>query len=322
MPSTYSVSGFVLQDSPGILVAGISGQWLLRRTSPSWRIKNPVKGFQRVVRQERAQEIALAVLDQGRTFPNTIVLATNARDIESRNGKLQLPTAIRFMVVDGQHRLWAQRFANFDATYGCVIHLGLTEKDMAKLFLEINDNQRRVPSSLRWDLVRLVRPDDDPDAIKAAELVYELAQDEKSPLYQRVDLTGEQGEMDIKQSSIAPEIKSLVSARRGVMKGLAFEQYFEALIRFIAAVKSVDPSGWKTSESQLAKARVLRALLRLIPEIATAEGKPPHEVTTAKYAEYLGKIDLHSLDSDNIRALQGSAGIKAIHDTIKSQVGL
>lgn len=314
--------GFLLQEEPQVFVAGISGKWLLKRATPSWRIKNPAKGFQRVVKKERAEEIAIAVLDQGRSFPNTIVLATNKRDIEAKDGQLRLPGNTRFLVVDGQHRLWAQRFSDHDATYGCVIHTGLTEREMARLFLEINDNQRRVPSSLRWDLVRLVRPEDDPHAIQAAELVYELATDSKSPLYQRIDLTGEQGEMDVKQGSIAPEIKSLVSSRKGQMKGLAFESYYEGLVRFLAAVKSVDPTGWRESNSPLVKARVLRALLRLIPEISLNKKKPPHEIDTADYAAFLRKIDLRALDPEKIRAIQGSSGIKEIQDTIRAQIGL
>jgi hypothetical protein len=62
---------------------------------------------------------------------------------------------------------------------------------MAALFLEINDNQRRVPSSLRWDLVRLVRSDDQATAM-TADIVYELAERKESPFYDvGIDLTGE-----------------------------------------------------------------------------------------------------------------------------------
>jgi hypothetical protein len=80
-----------------------------------------------------------------------------------------------------------------------------TEQQMAALFLEINDNQRRVPSSLRWDLVRLVRSDDQATAM-TADVVYELAQRKESPFYDvGIDLTGEKKELTIKQGSLAPE---------------------------------------------------------------------------------------------------------------------
>ncbi|MFQ5870201.1 MAG: DGQHR domain-containing protein [Candidatus Zixiibacteriota bacterium] len=175
MPNTLKVKGFVLQQEPQIYLTALPGRELLKRCTPKWRIKNPKKGFQRVVKEERAKEIAVAVLDQSRTFPNAIVLATNVSSFPLNNGTLNIPQKTMFLVVDGQHRLWSQNFSSYDATYGCVIHMGLTEVDMARLFLEINDNQKRVPSSLRWDLVRLVRPEDDPYAIEASELVWDLA---------------------------------------------------------------------------------------------------------------------------------------------------
>ena len=103
--------------------------------------------------------------------------------------------------MDGQHRLWAQRFSNKDAQYACIIHLNKTEKEMAELFLEINDNQRRVPSSLRWDLVRLVKPEGDEAAIMASELVLALVERQDSPFYIAIDLTGEQKDVSIKQGS-------------------------------------------------------------------------------------------------------------------------
>ena len=90
---------------------------------------------------------------RGGPFPNAITLATDLKDFKSSDQGIVLPKKVKFLVVDGQHRLWAQTFSEVDGQYACIIHLRKTEKEMAELFLEINDNQRRVPSSLRWDLV-------------------------------------------------------------------------------------------------------------------------------------------------------------------------
>jgi DGQHR domain-containing protein len=320
MAKSMSVSAFELQQEPSIIVAAVPGQWLLEHSTPSWRIKDPMKGFQRIVKEQRARDIALAVLNQGRTFPNAIVLATNARRLTITSGQVALPGHIKFLVVDGQHRLWAQKFAEHEATYACVIHTGLTEVEMARLFLEINDNQKRVPSSLRWDLVRLVRPDDDPAAIKAAELVYELATDSASALLQRIDLTGEQGAIELKQGSVAPELKTLVSTKKAGFKALDFEKTFEILCRYLAAARSVDPDQWRSGESPLTKPRVLRGLLRLLPDIVVKHGKPAETLSAQVFAEYLSRIDRDSLSAENIRAIQGSAGIKQIYDHLRHQV--
>lgn len=323
MSKPVDVNAILLQDDPSHIVsAAIRGKWLLEHCTPSWRMHDPKKGFQRIVREERARQIAIAVLDQNRTFPNSIVLATNQPRVPITAGKLHLAANTKLLVVDGQHRLWAQTFSNHDALYSCVVHFGLTERQMAELFLEINDTQKRVPSSLRWDLVRLVRPDDDPAGIAAAELVYELATSETSPLFQRIDLTGEQGQIVLKQGSLAPELKTLANSKRAGFKDLDFGQQYECLIRFLAALQSRDPDGWRSGTSPLLKARVLRALIRLIPDIAIHEKKPPHEVPPSRYLASFQRINLASLDSEQIRAAQGSAGMKEIQGTIKLQMGL
>ena len=131
-----------------------------------------------------------------------------------------------------------------------------TEKEMAELFLEINDNQRRVPSSLRWDLVRLVRPAGDEAAVTASELVYELATRPDSPFYIAIDLTGEQKDVSIKQGSLAPEIKGLVSKAKK-KHNPTFEEYIALLIRFFSAIRSLDTQGWGKSRNSILQSQSL-----------------------------------------------------------------
>lgn len=319
---SLKVLGIVLQEKPLIYLTTLPGQWLLKHTTPVWRIKDPERGFQRVVKEERARRIAVAVLNEQRAFPNAIVLATNVKSFRKPGNKMTIPGRTRFLVVDGQHRLWAQKFSEFEAQYACVIHMGQTEEEMAKLFLEINDNQKRVPASLRWDLVRLVRPDEDPHAIKTAELIYELTTDDTSPLYQRVDLTGEQKEISLKQGSLAPEIKQIVSSKTSALRKLDFETQCEIIKRYISAIRDLDPDGWKTGETPFYSARVMRALLRLLPKLIESIEDDPGKITAAKYGEVLNHIDPASLDKTKIVAVQGAAGINQIYEQIRAQLPL
>ena len=314
------VPGFILQEAPRIYSTAISGKWLLDHSTPSWRIDDPQKGFQRIVREERARQIAVGVLDQNRTFPNAIILATDIEVLQIENGQLTLPAKIKFLVVDGQNRLWAQEYSDFDANYACLIHTGLTEVGMARLFLEINDNQKRVPSSLRWDLVRLVRPDDDPYSIGAADMVYSLASEKSSPLFQRIDLTGEQYEITLKQGSLTPEIRNLLSSRKSPIHSLSFEQQYHLFVQYFIAIREVDNQGWKTEESRFYKARIIRALLRLLPELVLKIRVDPESLRYTHFLPYLERIEENTLDTEKIKAVQGSAGIKAIYEQIYEQV--
>jgi DGQHR domain-containing protein len=307
-----------LQTTPPVYVIVISGTWLLTHTTPSWRIKDPLKGFQRIVNETRAKQIARTVLDRGRAFPNAITLATNVKDFRWSGNDIILPDKAKFLVVDGQHRLWAQKFSDTDGQYACIIHLNKTEREMAELFLEINENQRRVPSSLRWDLVRLVRPEKDEATVTAADLVYLLATREDSPFYLSVDLTGEDRGDSIKQGSLAPEIKTL-AAKAKKKHNPTIEQYESLLIQFFSAVKSLNPNGWGDPASTYYRARVLRALIRVLVDLVL-EARSLDTLTAPFFLTKLQKIDPETLSEDRLRAAQGSAGVADLYRTIKNQV--
>lgn len=319
MSKKVKFPGFLLQETPAIYAASLPGRWLLERTSPSWRIQDPIKGFQRTVREDRARQIALNVLEQNRTFPNAIVLATDATNFSAKECNVEIEPTVRFLVVDGQHRLWAQYFSEFEANYACLIHVGLSEVDMANLFLEINDNQKRVPSSLRWDLVRLVKRDIDLYTTAAAELTYLLAIERESPLFQLIDLTGERSEIELKQGSIAPEIKNYLQKTRALEQG-TFDIQYPLLVRYLKAMEIIEGSAWGTKTSVFYKARTLRALLKLLVDIVSQKDFKIEEASTKVFTPYLRKINRNNLEPDVIRAKQGAAGIKAIYDELFEQV--
>lgn len=316
--STKAFPALRLQEAPPVYVVVISGTWLLQHTTPSWRIKDPIQGFQRIVKDDRAKQIARTVLDQGRAFPNAITLATNIKDLKKIGNEIVFPSNVKLLVVDGQHRLWAQNFSTTDGQYACIVHLDKSEKEMAQLFLEINDNQRRVPSSLRWDLVRLVRPEKDEATVTAADLVYALATREDSPFYLSIDLTGEQKGESIKQGSLAPEIKTLVSRARK-NHNPTVDQYESLLIQFFSAVRSLNPSGWGDPSSTYYRARVLRALIRLLVDLVL-DAQSLNELSAPFFFAQLQKIVPETLSEDKLRQAQGSAGVADLYQAIKSQV--
>src|SRR4051794_338743 len=125
IPSTsLDVPGIVLHTQPDVYLTALPGRWLLQHSTPSWRIAEPQKGFQRIVKEQRAKEIARNVLDVDRTFPNAITLATTARTFRVADGSLRLPADAKFLIVDGQHRLWAQKYSMAEGMYPCVVHMG------------------------------------------------------------------------------------------------------------------------------------------------------------------------------------------------------
>ena len=146
----------------------------------------------------------------------------------------------------------------------------------------------------------------------------QLATRKESPFYISIDLTGEQKDVSIKQGSLAPEIKTLVS-RSKRKHNPTLEEYLTLLIRFFAAIRSLDPQGWGDPTSTYYKARVLRALVRLLVDIV-AEARSFTEVTAESLLQKLQKIDPTTLSDERVRAAQGSAGVMDLYTEIKKQV--
>lgn len=325
-PVDVRAFGMTLQAEPRVYLTALPGRWLVNHSTPSWRAKDPIKGFQRIVKEDRAKAIARHVISEGRTFPNAITLATTVDRFTEAPPEIVFPAKSKFLVVDGQHRLFAQKFAEKEALYPCVIHMGRTESDMAKLFIEINDTQRRVPSSLRWDLYRLVR-DEDESLVATSDIVYELTVRKESPFYSAdpsypattaLDRTGEDQSLTIKQGSLAPEIKRIVARHVIKNESLTPDECVELLIRFFVAIRSLDPKGWGNPKSAFFKARVLRALLRVLDDLM--KDTDASSLTGAVLRAHFLKIDQATLSDEEVRKVQGSAGVQDLYTLMKAQV--
>jgi DGQHR domain-containing protein len=147
------------------------------------------KYYQRIVESGRLRSIA-SYVDSGRYFPNAAIIAfgvspkfTPFKEVESsipnwsKNvefGCLSFPVTYRSCwIVDGQHRLYGMsKTAQLDPSMPIVAIDGATLESQAQLFLDINKNQKQVPSDLVWDLEGEMRPNS-PDGI-VSRVVKEL----------------------------------------------------------------------------------------------------------------------------------------------------
>ena len=318
------VQAIVLSKDPNIYLTALSGRWLLSHATPSWRIRDPEKGFQRIVNKTRAKAIARTVLDERRAFPNAIVLATKAKTFKHVTNGVVLPETSKFLVVDGQHRLHAQKYSDVVGEYPCVIHMNRSEAEMAELFLEINANQRRVPSSLRWDLYRLVRGEDrDQATVMTSDIVYALATYDDSPFAaeQQIDLTGEDTErrsLTIRQGSLAPEIRTLLRRHLKKTPDRGFEDYLTLFVRFFTAIRSLNPDEWDEAKSPFFRARILRAMIRVLDKMM--QSTEIEVLTTLRLRKVFRRIKPETLSDEAVRRAQGTAGVRDLYEEIAKQV--
>jgi len=112
------------------------------------------------------------------------------------DGKLQIPVVpAAAQVIDGQHRLEGLRQAIEEKeeigeqVVMVVLVQNLSTPDAAKIFLNINTEQKPVPDSLVYDLFGEVRSKDY-YIVRAKDIATKLHEDKNSPYYQSIKMPG------------------------------------------------------------------------------------------------------------------------------------
>ena len=154
--------------------------------------------IQRVLSNQRVKQIREYVL-QGKNFFNTFILNWNEdrHPLKFLNGNIEIPVIpVSAQVIDGQHRLAGLQAAmEIDPTVGertvlVSFTIGLSTKDAAQIFLNINTEQKPVPKSLIYDLFGIVESDKEHAINRSKDIASELNENEESPYYKLIKFPG------------------------------------------------------------------------------------------------------------------------------------
>lgn len=152
---------------------------------------NPKDGYQRLLSQKRASDIA-QYLDDGNIIPGSIILSAQAGchiEYDAANNKITLDnTKANLFVIDGQHRLYGASLCESDILLPVCIFAGLELKQEVQYFLDINSNQKGVPKTLRIELLKFLSEPESPEAV-LIRLFKELGEEIDSPLYGKTSAT-------------------------------------------------------------------------------------------------------------------------------------
>lgn len=125
----------------------------------STRDDDPLAGFQRVLDEKRALEIAKYIDEGHGTIPSSIIVsAQECAEIEivGKGRTLEYtPNPKAFLILDGQHRVYGFSKAKSVLRVPVIIYVGLTRKEESRLFIDINSKQKGVPTELLLDIKRM-----------------------------------------------------------------------------------------------------------------------------------------------------------------------
>lgn len=132
------------------------------------RESDPEQGFQRSLSEARADDIGRYLSAGTGSIPTNVVLSAqrDAALIYNNRSKTisfeRVPNS--FLVLDGQHRLWGYAKSPVKHRVPVAIYEGLTRAEEARLFIDINTNQRGVPAALLLDIKRLAEMESNKEA--------------------------------------------------------------------------------------------------------------------------------------------------------------
>lgn len=253
------------QHGKAMYVFVTDSRTLFQFATVSRREENKERGYQRNLKESRARSIASYIDDQRGLIPNNIVINFENGTV-FKEGMLWIPQKDdAAWVIDGQHRLYGMRLAKTSLTVSVLAFIGLSLEDQVSLFIKINREQRGVPSSLYLDLLVFIGDEDSLDR-KVRDLIDQLNQEEDSPWFANIDMTGA-GKGDISLANFARKLKPLVDPQRGVLQPYTFEEQYKIMANYFDGIKSVFLNQWSDKNKKLTKTLGFGALMNSFPGI-------------------------------------------------------
>lgn len=161
---SYSIS-LVTQGEHKFYTLTMPSEILAKTCFISSREEDPKEGFQRLLDEKRAQQIADYIDNGLGTIPTAIILSAQPEAELEITGKgktikfKEHPKA--FLILDGQHRVYGFNLAKTSVRIPVVIYNNLSRRDESRIFIDINTRQKPVPNELLFDIKNLAEYEND-----------------------------------------------------------------------------------------------------------------------------------------------------------------
>lgn len=280
---------------------------------------------QRILNKRRISLIKDFVL-KGNTFINTFIL--NWTDSENlpkiKKDSLNIPLqGRRAQILDGQHRIAGlQEAVNVKSEIGedvvlVSLCIGLNTSQAAKIFLNINSEQKPVPRSLIYDLFGETEDDREHAVIRSTDIIDFLNTDEESPFYKKVKYPGApriSGSIDlgIMVNAMKPHLE-----KDGVFKRLnlrEIEVQKKIILNFYSAIKEIYGKKWENkSENPFIKGAGFNGAFEFLTETLIPKCQADKKFSIS-HIKSLMKIesDDYLLSTQDLKSLDGKTARKSV----------
>ena len=322
--------------------------------------KDLMPTYQRIIKKKRLIEVR-NFINEGGYFPNSIVISIDTRGKKlnfdekgrldgslSRIGILHLPKYYRSAyIIDGQHRLYGYSESLYAKSNSIpvVAFVNLDRQEQIQLFMDINENQKAVPKTLRVTLnADMLWESDDYNERRQAlgsKIAQMLGEEPTSPLLGRVIMGEEESnkERTVTVAAIQQALKkcnffSVFGKKNSIVKNGTFDVgenqdicdlFYPFLESCLLFIKANSPDEWVKNDNDglIVINRGIQAIIRVIDDLIThlieTDDLNPRttapKVTAKKLEFYLSPLcdyfnTISDADRKDLRSYFGGGGDK------------
>lgn len=226
------------------------------------RNEDPIAGFQRTLSETRANDIANYLASGLGSIPTNIVLsAQSAADLRynSRSKTISYNRVKNaFLVLDGQHRLWGYHKCSVTHRVPVAIYVNLSRSEEARLFVDINTNQRGVSAALLLDIKQIANLENNDEQLLRT-LFDRLQQDPHSPLVGKLS-AAKSAPGKISRISFNRSLQPLIAS--GVLSNVDQETKYKLILNYLNAFDAE-----LDDKSYLTRSAYFEAIFDLLDEV-------------------------------------------------------
>lgn len=292
---------------------------------------------QRVLNKKRIDAIKQYVLS-GNMFVNTFILNwidDKEKPAFDESGIVALPIINEgAQLIDGQHRLEGIKEATkvdkgiYEKEVLVSMVLNLGTKEAAKIFININSEQKPVPKSLIYDLYGVTEDDKNFAIVRADDIARDLNENVESPYYNLVKYPGSRrnkGKIDL--STIVTTLKKYVDTdgkfSENNIRDLSMQS--QIIINFFSIIKIFweEEDLWvNNSQNVFFKASGFVAAMDFFFEYLFEKCVQKKSFKQEVMKSFFDFSDIQLIKNDDIKGSDGKTARKLIVDNLKEGLKL
>lgn len=273
-------------------------------------------GYQRVLSGSRVNKIA-RYIDEGNALPNNVLIALDSAKVSKSQKTIQIPNNPEAgWVIDGQHRLAGANKAINDLDVVVIAFIGLNLSDQVKLFVDINREQKGVPTSLYFDLLKQLPPgktDMDLAKERAANIGKELSKNEESHFLGRIVVNPpKKGEISL--TNFVRKITPLVVDKKGKFHVYTLPEQIKILDNYLTALENIFPKEFNEDKYTFFRTLGFGAVMNALPTVFDLTLKQFNSFQVSDVSQILKKINYFDFSKWDQYGTGNAAEIQAGED--------